>query len=86
MIVSTGFYFKRDFMIRKLPTWLSESILWLKRLMIITGIYFYAAHLIASIVDSRLRLFELNGASYSLINESVIGDEVNAKIAYDKRK
>lgn len=71
---------------KKLPAFLTESILWLKRLMIITGIYFYGAHLIASIVESRLRLFELNGASYSLINESVIGDEVNARVAYEKRK
>jgi hypothetical protein len=71
---------------KKLPAWLTESVLWLKRLMIITGIYFYAAHFIASIVDSRLRLFELNGASYSLVNESIIGDEVSAKVAYEKRK
>ena len=73
-------------MTRKLPSWLTESILWLKRLMIITGIYFYGAHFIASIVDSRLRLFELNGASYSLINESIVGEEVNARVAYEKRK
>lgn len=71
---------------KKLPAFLTESILWLKRLMIITGIYFYSAHLIASIVESRLRLFELNGASYSLINESIVGEEVNARVAYEKRK
>ena len=71
---------------KKLNTFFLESISWLKRLMIITGIYFYSAHLIASIVESRLRLFELNGASYSLINESIVGEEVNARVAYEKRK
>lgn len=73
-------------MTKKLPAFLTESILWLKRLMIITGIYFYSAHFVASIVESRLRLFELNGASYSLINESIIGEEVSARVAYEKRK
>lgn len=70
----------------KASKFFEESALWLKRLMIITGIYFYCAHFIAAIVESRLRLFELNGASYSLINESIIGAEVDARVAYEKRK
>lgn len=70
---------------KKLTTFFFESVLWLKRLMIITGIYFYFAHLIASIVDSRMPLFELDGAKYSLVNESVIGDEISARISYDSK-
>lgn len=65
---------------RKLPSWLTESILWLKRLMIITGIYFYGVHFIKSIiVDSKLDLFELYGNQYSLRSESIAGKEIKAK-------
>lgn len=66
-------------MTKKLPAFLTESILWLKRLMIITGIYFYSAHLIASIVESKLELFALYGRSYSFTSESIEGNAIKAK-------
>lgn len=61
-----------------------EAALWLKRLMIITGIYFYTAHLIASMVESRVHLFDLLGSSYSLINEQIFEDEIKTRVAYEK--
>lgn len=61
-----------------------ESILWLKRLMIITGIYYYAAHLITAVVISKLPLFELNGARYMIINEQIMEDEIKARASYAK--
>jgi len=68
----------------KIKTFTNESILWLKRLMIITGIYFYTAHLIAAMVESRIHLFDLLGSSYSLINEQNYMDEVKTRVAYEK--
>jgi hypothetical protein len=64
---------------KKLPACFTESVLWLKRLMIITGIYFYSTHFIKGIVDTKLTLFELYGIRYALTSESIIGNEIKAK-------
>lgn len=65
---------------------LLESVLWLKRLMILTGIYFYTAHAVAAALStsSRLELFNIGERSYSIVNDKFIEDEVKTRVTYDK--
>lgn len=59
-----------------------ESMLWVKRLMIITGIYFYTVHGLAMALSSksRLGLFNIGDSSYSFINDRFIEDEIKTRV------